>query len=1131
MIIRISSGVDGIGEYLEYGQKSGRYYSRDELDERVILNGDIETLEAVIKKVDTTGDRYQHITLAFKEDTISNEILGNIAKEFSEYYMSAFKDGEFYCYAEAHLPKIKSYRSKESGEIIERKPHIHVVIPSINLYTGKTINYKRENFLNYFNAFQEYVNHKYGLASPKDNRREFFNGQSECISRYKGDEFVGVRAELRKDIFAKVMDKEINNYDDFIRLLKSEYGEVKLRNANKQATEQYLNVFIEGNARGINLKDYVFRREFIELSQTEKLEYITRENMRKYHVESLPREIPKTELELMNEWTNYKSLEAKYINSGNEKLWEKYQSFTDQERKEYLAQTATTFYTKHGVEYDRTTISDLARVIKQYNEIGERERNSATRNLESASENLRAAGEYKPNIESTSDAVRRTYEADYSDFRQIKRGTGGVQSGEREIGADSRERGARLGSSEYEQIKADFNKDRFYDSRNYTSESEQFKKILSADVLLEIVAKTHGVLPEKYVINKAKDGTDRILCGNRNLNVCDFMTKELNLSWDQAALILRNSLALQRSIDDIQHLDRGRNLGLWDDYRKWSEQYKQNKQLKWNTHKQTARVKRQEINAEYRENLKELEKLHGKYYHKLAEEKRKLKAEKANNIQALNGAVRKEREALMQEYAVNPIQLYKVFLLEKANLGNDKALDELRRLRIDPEEYKNTGQINYVNRYKDYRLNIQHKIDEAGIITYFIDGKEAVRDTGKRIDVIDRNNDNHMQVALNLAVQRFGNKLELSGSDEFKKKAVEFAVANNMRVTFKDQFSESYRQELLQMAAANKIIQKNTQQELSKVVQIKDLCFVSKSEAIIGSDNQFERKMKFNFVDISTGKSIVIIDDNIAEAIKYDGVKCGDLINLSSKQVKNESGEIRQQYFAKIVEPKYLHKLALILNRGVEIHSMDNGQLMFESKVDALKNKYSNIRIMNTDTDRLKSKLKDAYHNEGDFVKLNVSYDKSIMQLKVDVLAVVDSPLKKEIKAKLVEKVKLDSRLAVAARNPVTTSDIERLNTEFIGTVVEHGVGRFGDSVKDSYFIKLQMANGGSKVVWGKQLEKLMSDKNINVGQMIYLAKIKQEPVNNVIRNTYAIHEINVNLNKLAQEQVLKAGQKKGMSI
>ena len=137
MLIRIRGDVSGIVDYLVEGRKSGREYSRDELDERVILAGDLSVTEAVINTIESSGDRYKHITLSFKEDFISPDMLKSIAEDFRTFCLSAYRHDEINFYAEAHLPKIKGYENARTGEEVERKPHIHIVVPKVNLLTWK----------------------------------------------------------------------------------------------------------------------------------------------------------------------------------------------------------------------------------------------------------------------------------------------------------------------------------------------------------------------------------------------------------------------------------------------------------------------------------------------------------------------------------------------------------------------------------------------------------------------------------------------------------------------------------------------------------------------------------------------------------------------------------------------------------------------------------------------------------------------------------------------------------------------------------------------------------------------------------------------------------------------------------
>lgn len=83
--------------------------------------------------------------------------------------MYAYEDEEYNFYAEAHLPKIKSVVDRKTGEPVERKPHIHIFIPRKNLLSGKEMNLRGmvDRHVAYFEAFQENINQKYHLASPR----------------------------------------------------------------------------------------------------------------------------------------------------------------------------------------------------------------------------------------------------------------------------------------------------------------------------------------------------------------------------------------------------------------------------------------------------------------------------------------------------------------------------------------------------------------------------------------------------------------------------------------------------------------------------------------------------------------------------------------------------------------------------------------------------------------------------------------------------------------------------------------------------------------------------------------------------------------------------------------------------
>jgi hypothetical protein len=63
--------------------------------------------------------------------------------------------------------------------------------------------------------------------------------------------------------------------------------------------------------------------------------------------------------------------------------------------------------------------------------------------------------------------------------------------------------------------------------------------VLDATRLLAALAHSRGLIAGNYSFGKGADGGDRIQAGSRNLNVSDFLTKEMNLSWEIATAAAR----------------------------------------------------------------------------------------------------------------------------------------------------------------------------------------------------------------------------------------------------------------------------------------------------------------------------------------------------------------------------------------------------------------------------------------------------------------------------------------------------------------------------------------------------------------------------------------------------------------
>lgn len=356
MLIRIRGYHDGIKEYLEKGRKQDREFERDEMDERVILAGDLELTNDIIQSIDTEAERYLNVTLSFKEDEVSRDMLREIVQEFEAFAFAAYRRDEYAFYAEAHVPRIKSYADRRSGELVERKVHVHVVIPKVNLLTGKRLDPfgmvdMQQRFLE---AIQEHLNAKYGLASPKDNRRVRFTDASEMISRYKGDIFQPLNRELKAQILEAVVAGHVTRYEDFQTLLER-FGETRTRNAGRH--DAYENVKPPGANKGVNLKEFVFSRAFIKLDADGKREAMQRHVDADYIEPGAPRPTSQTYLDALAQWHDTRAREIKYLNSGGS-FYKTYQAASPEEQRGILEHREQRFYDAAGGLHEHTRRDD-----------------------------------------------------------------------------------------------------------------------------------------------------------------------------------------------------------------------------------------------------------------------------------------------------------------------------------------------------------------------------------------------------------------------------------------------------------------------------------------------------------------------------------------------------------------------------------------------------------------------------------------------------------------------------------------------------------------------------------------------------------------------------------------------------
>lgn len=881
MLIRIGGGKEGIKEYLENGHKQGREFTRDELDERVILAGDLDFTDQLINDLGTGGERYLHITLSFKEDVILHADMENIVRDFEKFAFAAYGRDEYNFYAEAHLPKIKSYVSQKTGETVERKPHIHFVIPKTNLLSGGALNpfglvEHNERFID---AFQEHVNNNYGLASPKNNRRIEFTDASDMINRYKDDEFTGNNRDLKKVILEAVLERGVTSYENFKSLL-SEYGDTKTRNTGRD--NEYQNVKPPDNAKGVNLKEYVFSREFIELSSEDKRACMSAEVTRKYEIAGIERTDSATIDAGLDEWFSRRAMEVKYLNSGNKKLLHRYKEADAEGKHQILAEQANKFYAKYkeprhesegfkrnpfeqvygfkqpergwhgrngehhspgasergpgreravdggsdgpvrgiaarrtgtGTDPESAESGSWEGQEQAQGEGGHRERQflrlqhafAADRSHDPFSHPRVASARSVNGLRTLSgvDVVGFTRGSqmllpDHASHQLVHQGAGRADGLRRH--RDS-ERGSgvvrptgRLTDSRLSQHGRDLRERDQIDVSNEIEEFRQIRMTLDAHRLLADLSQSHGVLLDKYEVIKAPDGSARIICGNRKLNVSDFLTREMRLSWNDAAAILRDSYGRQESMEPVRGGRLAPSSALWRQFQNERKRLGGQRAL-WTKQFASEKSRRDGLKRE-RDHVKRASGL-------VTPMQRKAQDSVANMAymaaeRDLAAAIRVERKQLSKPVT----EQYREFLRDLAETGDGPALAELRRMaKHQPAREPITGgSISASEGLREengifYRgRDVKFRVRINGDVVYTLGGRAIIEDRGSKLVMLQTDRF-AVEAGLRLAEAKYGDIMIVSGPKEFRERAAIVAAEAGLKITFQDKGLEKIREQ------------------------------------------------------------------------------------------------------------------------------------------------------------------------------------------------------------------------------------------------------------------------------------------------------------------------------------------------
>ncbi|EPE6923628.1 TraI/MobA(P) family conjugative relaxase [Escherichia coli] len=173
------------------------------------------------------------------------------------------------------------------------------------------------------------------------------------------------------------------------------------------------------------------------------------------------------------------------------------------------------------------------------------------------------------------------------------------------------------------------------------------------------------------------------------------------------------------------------------------------------------------------------------------------------DLDKINREYRRDRQAVQER---TQRRAWADWLKAEAMKGDDKALAALRaregRSGLKGNTIQGRGEA------KPGHAAVTDNITKKGTIIYRV-GNSAVRDDGDRLQVSREATTDGLDAALRLAMERFGDRITVNGTAEFKERIAQAAAAGRLAITFDDAALEQRRQELLTKEQAHERTERN----------------------------------------------------------------------------------------------------------------------------------------------------------------------------------------------------------------------------------------------------------------------------------------------------------------------------------
>jgi hypothetical protein len=162
------------------------------------------------------------------------------------------------------------------------------------------------------------------------------------------------------------------------------------------------------------------------------------------------------------------------------------------------------------------------------------------------------------------------------------------------------------------------------------------------------------------------------------------------------------------------------------------------------------------------------------------------------DIQRINKEYLEKRQKISDKYQR---QAWADWLRAKATAGDQESLAALRAREVAQGLKGNTVK-GSGDRTGPQTQTKQDSITKKGTIIYRV-GSTSVREDGDRLKVGRGATEEGLQVALRMAMERYGQKITVNGTNEFKEQIAQAAAAAKLPIIFTDDMLDRRRRELL----------------------------------------------------------------------------------------------------------------------------------------------------------------------------------------------------------------------------------------------------------------------------------------------------------------------------------------------